>query len=80
MPAAVTHFQQRTKNNRKTATTETELDILNEGIHNKIDRETGNTGDNNQDKTNAQPRLHGIEQARQQNHTLRHLQLLHQNR
>ena len=65
----------------KSLTTETALDILIAWwLQDNIDCESGIIFDNNEDKTDSAALLPCIEQAREDVRTLRHLQLLHQNR
>ncbi|EIC1922530.1 hypothetical protein K9556_005164 [Escherichia coli] len=64
----------------KSLTTETELDILIAWLQDNIDCESGIIFDNDEDKTDSAALLPCIEQARVDVRTLRHLQLLHQNR
>ena len=61
-------------------TTETALDILIAWLQDNIDCESGIIFDNDEDKTDSAALLPCIEQAREDVRTLRHLQLLHQNR
>ena len=61
-------------------TTETALDILIAWLQDNIDCESGIIFDNDEDKTDSVALLPCIEQAREDVRTLRHLQLLHQNR
>ena len=80
MPAGFTHFRLVTMNNMKSLTTETALDILSAWLQDNIDCESGIIFDNDEDKTDSAALLPCIEQAREDIHTLRQLQLLHQNR
>ncbi|MCZ5699325.1 hypothetical protein O5466_07035 [Escherichia coli] len=64
----------------KSLTTETALDILIAWLQDNIDCESGIIFDNNEDKTDSAALLSCIKQAREDVLTLRHLQLLHQNR
>ncbi|WP_149001241.1 DUF957 domain-containing protein [Escherichia coli] len=61
-------------------TTETALDILIAWLQDNIDCESGIIFDNDEDKTDSVALLPCIEQVREDVRTLRHLQLLHQNR
>ena len=61
-------------------TTETALDILIAWLQDNIDCESGIIFDNDEDKTDSAALLPCIEQAREDVRTLRHLQLLQQNR
>ncbi|EFC2267552.1 DUF957 domain-containing protein [Escherichia coli] len=61
-------------------TTETALDILIAWLQDNIDCESGIIFDNDEDKTDSVALLPCIAQAREDVRTLRHLQLLHQNR
>ena len=61
-------------------TTETALDILIAWLQDNIDCGSGIIFDNDEDKTDSAALLPCIEQAREDVRTLRHLQLLHQNR
>ena len=63
----------------KLLTTETALDILIAWLQDNIDCESGIIFDNDEDKTDSAA-LPCIEQAREDLHTLRQLQLLQQNR
>ncbi|HIA9322547.1 TPA: hypothetical protein ACWSU0_002633 [Escherichia coli] len=60
-------------------TTETALDILIAWLQNNIDCESGIIFDNDEDKMDSAALLPCIEQAREDIHTLRQLQLLQQN-
>ncbi|MCW0137113.1 hypothetical protein OIU92_21500 [Escherichia coli] len=60
--------------------TETALDILIVWLQDNIDCESGIIFDNDEDKRIRQHCCSCIEQAREDIHTLRQLQLLHQNR
>ncbi|EER2382822.1 DUF957 domain-containing protein [Escherichia coli] len=65
----------------KSLTTETALDILIAWLQDNIDCGSGIIFDNDEDKTDSAALLPCIEQAREDDvRTLRHLQLLHQNR
>ncbi|HGF4697255.1 hypothetical protein OHF33_17200 [Escherichia coli] len=64
----------------KSLTTETALDILITWLQDNIDCDPGIIFDNDEDKTDSAALLPCIEQARQDIHTLRHLQLQHPNR
>ncbi|EPA7248524.1 DUF987 family protein [Klebsiella pneumoniae] len=55
-------------------------DILIAWLQDNIDCESGIIFDNDEDKTDSAALLPCIEQAREDVRTLRHLQLLHQNR
>ena len=61
-------------------TTETALDILIAWLQDNIDCESGIIFDNDENKTDSVTLLPCIKQARQDVRTLRHMQLLHQNR
>ncbi|EEY7873983.1 hypothetical protein KIU31_005027 [Escherichia coli] len=61
-------------------TTETALDILIAWLQNNIDCESGIIFDNDEDKMDSAALLPCIEQAWEDIHTLRQLQLLQQNR
>ncbi|ATZ40913.1 DUF957 domain-containing protein [Escherichia coli] len=61
-------------------TTETALDILIAWLQDNIDCESGIIFDNDENKTDSVTLLPCIKQVRQDVRTLRHLQLLHQNR
>ena len=61
-------------------TTETALDILIAWLQDNIDCGSGIIFDNDEDKTDSAALLPCIEQAREDIHTLRQLQLLQQNR
>ncbi|EFA3684261.1 hypothetical protein ACLEWN_24565, partial [Escherichia coli] len=56
------------------------LDILIVWLQDNIDCESGIIFDNDEDKTDSAALLPCIERAREDVRTLRHLQLLHQNR
>ncbi|UUF61503.1 hypothetical protein NQB75_04020 [Escherichia coli] len=62
----------------KSLTTETALDILIAWLQDNIDCESGIIFDNDEDKTDSAALLPCIEQAREDIHTLRQLQLLQQ--
>ena len=64
----------------KSLTTETALDILIAWLQDNIDCESEIIFDNDEDKTDSAALLPCIEQAREDIHTLRQLQFLHQNR
>lgn len=64
MPAGFTHFQLVTRNNMKSLTTETALDILIAWLQDNIDCESGIIFDNDEDKTDSAALLPCIEQAR----------------
>ena len=64
----------------KSLTTETALDILIAWLQDNIDCESGVILDNDEDKADSAALLPCIEQAREDLHTLRQLQLLQQNR
>ena len=64
----------------KSLTTETALDILIAWLQDNIDCESGIIFDNDEDRTDSAALLPCIEQVRENVRTLRHLQLLHQNR
>ncbi len=66
--------------NMKSLTTETALDILIAWLQDNIDCKSGIIFDNDEDRTDSAALLPCIEQAREDVRTLRHLQLLHQNR
>lgn len=74
MPAGFTHFRLVTRNNMKSLTTETALDILIAWLQDNIDCESGIIFDNNEDKTDSAALLPCIEQAREDIRTLRQLQ------
>ena len=80
MPAGFTYFQLVTRNNMKSLITETALDILIAWLQDNIDCESGIIFDNDEDKTDSAALLPCVEKAREDVLTLRHLQLLHQNR
>ncbi len=80
MSAGFTHFRLVTRNNMKSLTTETALDILIAWLQDNIDCESGIIFDNDEDKTDSAALLPCIEQAREDIRTLRQLQLQHQNR
>ncbi len=80
MPAGFTHFRLVTRNNMKSLTTETALDILIAWLQDNIDCESGIIFDNGEDKTDSAALLPCIEQAREDIRTLRQLQFLQQNR
>ncbi|EFC8392521.1 DUF957 domain-containing protein [Escherichia coli] len=61
-------------------TPEAALDILIAWLQDNIDSESGIIFDNDEDKTDSAALLPCIEQVREDVRTLRHLQLLHQNR
>lgn len=63
MPAGFTHFQLVTRNNMKSLTTETALDILIAWLQDNIDCESGIIFDNDEDKTDSATLLPCIEQA-----------------
>lgn len=64
MPAGFTYFQLVTRNNMKSLTTETALDILIAWLQDNIDCESGIIFDNDEDKTDSAALLPCIEQAR----------------
>ncbi|MBW0832195.1 hypothetical protein KX790_18775 [Escherichia coli] len=64
----------------KSLTTKTALDILIAWLQDNIDCESGIIFDNDEYRTDSAALLPCIEQAREDVRTLRHLQLLHQNR
>ncbi|SVF74429.1 Aec78 [Escherichia coli] len=80
MSAGPAHFRLVTKNNVKSLTTETALDILIAWLQDNIDCESGIIFDNDEDKTDSAALLPCIEQAREDVRTLRQLQFLQQNR
>ena len=80
MSAGVAHFRLVTRNNVKSLTTETALDILITWLQDNIDCSSGIIFDNDEDKTDSAALLPCIEQARKDIRTLRHLQLQHPNR
>ncbi|ENY9152275.1 hypothetical protein ACF1VG_004097 [Escherichia coli] len=65
---------------RKPGAVQTALDILIAWLQDNIDCESGIIFDNDEDKTDSAALLPCIEQAREDIHTLRQLQLLQQNR
>ena len=71
MPAGFTHFRLVTRNNMKSLTTETALDILITWLQDNIDCESGIIFDNYEDKTGSAALLRCIEQAREGIRTLR---------
>ncbi len=68
------------RHSMESLTTETALDILIVWLQDNIDCESEIIFDNDEDKTDSAALLPCIEQAREDVRTLRHLQLLHQNR
>ncbi|EBF0418218.1 DUF957 domain-containing protein [Salmonella enterica] len=68
------------RHSMESLTTETALDILIAWLQDNIDCESGIIFDNDEDRTDLAALLPCIEQAREDVRTLRHLQLLHQNR
>ena len=68
------------RHSMESLTTETALDILIAWLQDNIDCESGIIFDNDEDRTDSAALLPCIEQAREDVRTLRHLQLLHQNR
>ena len=68
------------RHSMESLTTETALDILIAWLQNNIDCESGIIFDNDEDKMDSAALLPCIEQAREDIHTLRQLQLLQQNR
>ena len=63
MPAGFTYFQLVTRNNMKSLTTETALDILIAWLQDNIDCESGIIFDNDEDKTDSAALLPCIEQG-----------------
>ena len=80
MSAGPAHFRLVTRNNMKSLTTETALDILIAWLQDNIDCEPGIIFDNDEDRTDSAALLPCIEQAREDSYTLRQLQFLQQNR
>ncbi len=66
MPAGFTHFRLVTRNNMKSLTTETALDILIAWLQDNIDCGSGIIFDNDEDKTDSAALLPCIEQAREE--------------